>query len=177
MAVVTTLHTESTDKPANLVADLFDRYYLSIYAYLYRLVNNQELASDLAQETFLRLHRTRHRLAQVENERAWVYRIATNLAFDTLKRQRRFSWLPWGKVDTSHLAESDPAELFDKHTAVKEALAELSPLYRAPFLLYSYYGFNISEIAESLNISEGAVKTRLHRARSQFRQAYQRGNQ
>jgi RNA polymerase sigma-70 factor (ECF subfamily) len=44
--------------------------------------------------------------------------------------------------------------------------------YRAPLLLYSHYGFSVREVAEVLEISEGAVKTRLHRAREAFRRLY-----
>jgi RNA polymerase sigma-70 factor (ECF subfamily) len=160
-----------------LVADLFEQYHAPVFAYLYRLVGDREWAHDLSQETFLRLFRARHRLPQVENRRAWVYRIATNLALNALKRHQRFAWLPWRKADDTRLAEPDPAEQSDRRVAVERALAELPSPYRATLLLYSHYGLNVREVAEALNVSEGAVKTRLYRAREMFRQAYERGNE
>jgi len=160
----------------DLVADLFEQYHAAVFAYLYRLVGDREWAHDLSQETFLRLLRARHRLTQVENRRAWVYRIATNVAFNALKRQHRFAWLPWHSSDGLSLAGPDPSEPADLHVAVERAVAQLSPQYRAPLLLHSHYGFSVREVAEALGISEGAVKTRLHRAREMFRQVYEGGN-
>ncbi len=163
-------------EPETLVADLFEQYQTAVFAYLYRLVNDREWAHDLSQETFLQLFRTRHRLPEVENRRAWVYRIATNLALNALKRSRRFAWLPWRQADDPQLHVPDPAERVDEHTALERALAELPADYRAPLLLYSHYGFSVREVAKTLNVSEGTVKTRLFRAREMFRQAYDRGD-
>ncbi len=184
---VTTLHdlsghgrssvvgTGSRSGSAALVADLFENYHTAVFAYLYRLVDDRDWAHDLCQETFLRLFRARHRLPQIENPRAYVYRIATNVALNALKRRRRFAWLPWRNTDTVHLTASDLTEQADQRLDVEQALALLPLHYRAPLLLYSHYGFSIREVAEALSISEGAVKTRLHRAREMFRQKYQGG--
>ncbi|GAB4541790.1 MAG: sigma-70 family RNA polymerase sigma factor [Anaerolineae bacterium] len=159
-----------------LVIELFEQYQAAIFAYLYRLAGDREWAHDLTQETFLRLFRTRRQLARVENRRAWLYRIATNLAFNFLKRQRRFAWLPWRQGDSLRTAGPDVTEQSDQRLAVEHALGQLPPQYRAPLLLYSHYGFKVVEIAQMLNISPGAVKTRLYRAREMFRQAYQGGD-
>jgi RNA polymerase sigma-70 factor (ECF subfamily) len=157
------------DELAALVADLFEQYHAAIFAYLYRLVDDREWAHDLTQETFLQVFRTRQRLPQVENARAWVYRIATNLAFNALKRRRRFAWLPWQQAD---LSAPDTAEQSAQRMAVEQTLAELPPHYRAPLLLH--YGFSVREVAETLGIGQSAVKTRLHRAREMFRQTFER---
>ena len=167
--------TESRSGSAALVADLFENYHTAVFAYLYRLVDDRDWAHDLCQETFLRLFRARHRLPQIQNPRAYVYRIATNAAFNALKRRRRFAWLPWRNTDTVHLTASDLTEQADQRLDVEQALALLPLHYRAPLLLYSHYGFSVREVAEALSISEGAVKTRLHRAREMFRQKYQGG--
>jgi RNA polymerase sigma-70 factor (ECF subfamily) len=66
----------------------------------------------------------------------------------------------------------DPARQIHQWDEVAQALATLPAKYRAPLLLYSYDGLNVREVATALNLSEGAVKTRLHRAREMFRQAY-----
>jgi RNA polymerase sigma-70 factor (ECF subfamily) len=155
------------------VVVLFEQYHTAVFAYLYRLVGDREWAHDLTQETFLRLFRARNRLPQVENRRAWIYRIATNLAFNALKRHRRFAWLPWRSADVAYLTAPDPTQESDRSLAVARALAQLPPHYRAPLLLHSHYGFSVREVARALNISKGAVKTRLYRAREMFRQVYE----
>ena len=164
---------EAGEELAALVVELFERYHAAVFGYLYRLLGDRDAAHDLTQETFLRVFRARERLLQVENQRAWVYRIATNLAFSALKRRSRFAWLPWHKTDALHRTGSDPVAQADQRLAVEQALAKLPPHYRAPLLLYSHYGFSVREVAEALGISKGAVKTRLYRAREMFRQAYE----
>jgi RNA polymerase sigma-70 factor (ECF subfamily) len=158
-----------------LVADLFEEHHAAVFAYLYRLVEDAEWAHDLCQEAFLRLFRARRQLPQIQNQRAWIYRIATNVAFNALKRRRRFAWLPWQSDGVADLATPDLSEEATRRLTVEQALAMLPIRYRAPLLLYSHYGFSVREVAEALHISEGAVKTRLYRAREMFRKAYARG--
>lgn len=167
--------TEKTTGTTGHVSALFDTYHEAIFAYLYRLLNDAQWAHDLTQETFLRVYRTRERLAEVNNERAWIYRIASNLAFNALKRRGRFSWLPWREGDAAAepaLISGNPAGRVREQAHVAYALSTLSPTYRAPLLLYSRYDFSVREIAQTLDISESAVKTRLFRARQMFRDAY-----
>jgi RNA polymerase sigma-70 factor, ECF subfamily len=161
------------DRAAELVAALFERHQAEIFAYLYRLVNNRDLAHDLTQETFLRLLAQGDRLAEVENQRAWIYRVAGNLAFNALKRRRLFAWLPWPMADALGLSRPDPADALGEETAVSQTLAALPPHYRAVLLLYAHYEMSVREIAIALDISESNVKVRLHRAREKFRQIYE----
>jgi RNA polymerase sigma-70 factor (ECF subfamily) len=164
------------DANANLVAWLFDQYQAAIFAYISRLVGDRAWAEELTQETFLRVFDARDRLSEVVNQRAWVYRIATNIAFNALRRRRRFAWLPWRAAHAPSLHEMNAAEQVGQRAAIEAALAALSPKYRAPLLLFSHYGFTLREVAEALGIGEGAVKTRLYRAREMFRRAYEREN-
>lgn len=161
---------------ANLVAALFEQYHMKVFAYLYRLLHNRDLAHDLTQETFLRLLHSGRRLTEIENHRAWIYRLASNLAFNALKRQRRFTWLPWHTATTLQLAHPDPADMVAEQMAIVQALAALPPHYRAPLLLYTQCELNIREIAAILQLSESNTKVRLHRAREKFRQVYGEGD-
>ncbi len=155
------------------VARLFERHNGEIFGYLNRLVGDRELAQDLTQESFLQAHRARGRLPEVLNQRAWLYRIATNLALNALKRRSRFAWLPWLSVDRS---ACDSTDQVGERSAVEAALAALQPSYRAPLLLYCHYGLSIGEVAQALGINEGAARPRIYRAREMFRKAYERGN-
>ncbi|MCB0183299.1 MAG: RNA polymerase sigma factor [Caldilineaceae bacterium] len=155
------------------VAALFVEYRSPICAYLYSLVDEWELAHDLTQETFLELFYTRHRLREVENPRAWIYRIATYLALNRVKRRRRFGWLPWHLSERElHFQWHDLDAAVEQRVVVEAALATLTLRYRAPLLLHSYYGFSVREVADLLGLSESNVKVQLHRAREQFRQSY-----
>lgn len=172
------METDAMSQPATAdalaahVADLFEEHHEAIFAYLYRLLDEKEWAHDLTQETFLKVYQSRDRLEAVENERAWIYRIAGNLAFTALKRRRRFAWLPWRADDTPRLLADDPAAKVEQEQRVARALRALSPTYRAPLLLYSHFGMSVREVAGALELSESAVKVRLHRARKMFRDAY-----
>ncbi len=164
------------DEEAALVADLFEQYHGPIFAYLYRLVNDREWAHDLTQDVFLQVFRQKQQLHALRNERAWIYRVASNLAFNALKRQRRFTWLPWRSDDNAYAQTADTTEAIGEKAAVEQALNKLPPNYRAPLLLYSRYSFSVREIAVALDISNGAVKNRLYRAREMFRQVYDSGD-
>jgi len=169
-----TADAPSSRAEADLAHALFERHHAEVYAYLRRMVGDGALAEDLAQETFLRAFASRTGLARVQNPRAWLYRVATNLALNALKRRRRFAWLPWHAGAERQAAQPGPAEALGAHSAVEAALAALPPELRAPLLLYACEGMSVAEVAEALALSEGAVKMRLHRARRLFRQAYER---
>lgn len=163
----------NADALGQLVASLFDEYAQPICAYIQSLVGDWHLAHDLTQETYLRLYQTRDKLPQVENRRAWIYRIATHVALNERKRRKRFAWLPWSQADEAGIHQPSLEATVNARDAVEQALATLPPEYRAPLLLYSGYDFSVREIAEALELSEGAVKTRLYRAREMFRKVYE----
>ena len=172
MKPVSTVPQHTLDKSVLQVIDLFERYQGAIFAYLFRLVNERDLAHDLAQDVFEKVYIHRHQLAEVKNPRAWIYRIATNMALNAQKRRRRFTWLPWQNDEDAVWAVQENTAELDEKSAVAAALVQLPAKYRSPLLLYSSFDFNVREIAEVLNISEGAVKNRLYRAREMFRQVY-----
>ncbi len=118
------------------------------------MVGDREWAQDLAQETFLSAYRARDQILGLHNPRAWLYRIATNLALNELKRRRRFAWLPWHWHE-ERPASGNIAEEVGRETLIEMALAALPTDYRAPLLLYAHYGFKLTEVAEALNLSEG----------------------
>ncbi len=164
----------SADRPAVQLAALFDRYHREIYGYLAKMLRDRQLAEDLLQETFLRAFRARRQLSQIENPRAWLYRIATNLALDACKRRRRFAWLPWN-ASRSTEGGADIGETVSTGSAVDQALRQMPPDDRSILMLYDHFGFTITELAETLGTSQGAVRTRLYRAHELFRSKYEKG--
>jgi RNA polymerase sigma-70 factor (ECF subfamily) len=152
---------------------LFNAYQQPILNYLYRLAGDLARAEDLAQETFIKVYRALPSLPADANERAWVYRIATNTARDWHRRRRLIQWLPLLGHERDHSPGADPAGETVEAQAIQQALAQLPAGYREPLILYTMQGFSTAEISDILGISQSAVKVRLFRAREMFRQAYQ----
>lgn len=151
---------------------LFQDYYEDIYAYLCRLVGDRQQAEDLAQDAFVKAYRALPRLPAGANVRAWLYRIATNTALDWLRRRRLIAWLPLFERDSHPATSTFFAEESLESVVVRRALGRLPAHYRVPLVLYACQGFSTQEIAGILDLSQGAVKTRLFRAREKFRRLY-----
>jgi RNA polymerase sigma-70 factor (ECF subfamily) len=147
---------------------LFAEFSAPILSYLYRMLGDRSQAEDLAQDVFVRAYRALPGLPADANYRAWLYRVATNRAYDLLRRRRLITWLPLQEREAMPAQDSSP----QKDDAVQRALLQLSPRYRVPLILYCVQGYSTAEIAHMLGISVGAVKTRLYRAREAFRQCY-----
>jgi RNA polymerase sigma-70 factor (ECF subfamily) len=164
--------------------ELFKTHYEGVYRLLYRIVGTREEAEDLAQETFLRLHRAANlwdrQRATAEgphNIRGWLYRVASNLAYNALRaesrRQRRQADTARQTIVTGR-GEDDPAELVvrgDDRQTVRRALAALSQ-QQAQILLLRHAGLSYRELAEVLGIAPGSVGTLLARAETAFEKSY-----
>jgi RNA polymerase sigma-70 factor (ECF subfamily) len=150
---------------------LYRAHYRSLLAYLMRLVGDPGAAEDLCHETFLKALRVWDRQAEVVNAAAWLRRIATNTAYDYLRRRRRIYFTPLD--DSTQLpdgAQSMESRLHEQEP-VWRVLALLSPEARR-LLLCSSAGHSTEELAAVLKCSGTAVRLRLYRARQQFRRAY-----
>ena len=151
---------------------LFTEYQGPILSYLYRMVGDAGRAEELAQDVFVRAYGALERLPEDANRRAWLYRIATNAAYDHLRHQRLIRWLPLLDHDAPTLAEAGPEGEFGGNEQVQDALRQMPPQDRALLILFCVEEHSIREISEIMGLSEGAVKTRLYRAREKFRQLY-----
>jgi RNA polymerase sigma-70 factor (ECF subfamily) len=155
-----------------LFEQLFADYQQPLVNYLCRLVGDTARAEELAQEAFVKAYRALPRLPADANRRAWLYRIATNCGYDHLRRRRLIQWLPLMERDSGRSGHGDPATRLGEQDAVQRTLAQLSPDHRVVLILFSVEGYSTKEIGEMLGISQGAVKTRLCRAREKFRQLH-----
>jgi RNA polymerase sigma-70 factor (ECF subfamily) len=163
-------------RPADDVRVIYERlfadYQTAILNYLYRLLGDPALAEDLTQETFTRAWRARHQLPELDNPRAWLYRIATNAARDHMRRARLFAWLPLLGNEPALQVESLEASAIETEQ-LRRALRKLGPDYGIPLILYTCQDFSVAEIALALGLSTDAVKQRLVRARQQLREAFE----
>jgi RNA polymerase sigma-70 factor, ECF subfamily len=159
---------EQTLTPAISIEQLYHDYHQPIRRYLNRLVSDRETAEDLCQETFIKALRHWNELEQVAVARNWIYRIATNTAYDYLRRRRR---LASTRLTDEHEVAS-AVETFDDAEPVWAALKHLPDQYRVPLLLQIWAGYSLNDIAAALGCNVTTIKTRVHRARLRFRQIY-----
>ena len=147
----------------------YDAHAHQLLAYLTRLVHNTETARDLLQDTFVRAIRAERDLRDQERLPAWLYRIATNLAYRHLRRSRRLAFVPFVYAERIAVDGADSIAL-DVHAA----LNALAPEQAAALLLHYQQGFSRREIADICGIGEEGVKSRLARGRANFLAAYAR---
>lgn len=152
---------------------LFQQYNAQICTYLARLVSDDDLGRDLAQDTFLAAWRALPKTQETLQFAPWLYRIATNAARSHLRHARIIRWLPWGDPSREmHLGIAGPEEHAGEAERITLALAQLSPQCRTCLLLQLEGGFSQREIAELLGISEKSVSSYVSRGREHFRQVY-----
>ena len=153
-----------------------------IYGYLLHMLGDREEAADLAQETFVRAWEALDRFRGGAAFSTWLYRIATNLAIDALRRRKRRGQCQsldepietrGGEVDRQI---ADPVRLPDEQLATAQlqaevwrAVGELSPKLRAVLLMFDFEQFCYEDIARALRVPVGTVKSRLFNARQQVK--------
>ena len=152
---------------------LMTRWQNPLRSFLFRHTQNEAVALDLAQETFVRVYQARARFRDNARFSTWLFAIAFNLARDNTRRQYRH---PTESLDAtnepidSHHAFAS-AEEQERTTAVRAAIADLPDDLRAAVLLFEYEGHSHAEIATIIGASTKAVETRLYRARQQLKKA------
>lgn len=157
-----------------VVAHAFDAHQAELYNFLRRSTRDERAAEDLLQETFLRLTREVDAGRTPEHLRAWLYRVATNLAVS--RGRRATTALAWigqhGRQASGARVESPEHDVLAREgrTALEAALASLPPDARAALLL-SADGFSGEEIAATIGRSHAATRTLLTRARVRVRLA------
>jgi RNA polymerase sigma-70 factor, ECF subfamily len=166
--------------------ELIRRYERPIFALLFRMVRDRELAEDLAQETFVKALNAIDSYRPEFKFSSWIFKIANNAAIDHLRRRE----LDTLSLDGSPHAETpeamqatalqigvrqesplDTVEAKELGSAIEAAIGTLRPEYRSCILLRHVEGRAYEEIAEILNLPLGTVKTYIHRARNELRQS------
>ncbi len=144
---------------------LFAAHRDGVFRYLCRIVGQGD-APDLTQEVFLRVAKSPVPDTTADGERAWVYRIARNLALNHRRDAGR-------RPQTVELEDTSRPASQETSVAMHQALDKLATLDRDVFLLKEVAGLRYHEIAISCDITPDAVRSRLHRARQQLRDLLQ----
>src|SRR3954454_7509600 len=146
-----------------------------VYRLAYRLTGNPHDAEDLTQEVFVRVFRSLSSYTPGTFE-GWLHRITTNLFLDSARRKQRIRFEGLADEMAHRLpgSEPTPAQAFDDSHLdddVQAALKALPPEYRAAVVLCDIEGFSYEEIAVTLGVKLGTVRSRIHRGRAQLRAA------
>ncbi|MCG3147792.1 MAG: ECF RNA polymerase sigma factor SigE [Verrucomicrobiae bacterium] len=156
---------------------LVGRHRQRVYQYAYSRVRNEQDATDLSQETFVKAWRAIRGFKKTAQFSTWLYRITTNLVIDQARRRERRPEVPFEEaVDpdadanveippSSQPSPTDEAQRKELREQIDAALAELSPDHRAVLQLREFDGFDYAEIAKAVGCSLGTVMSRLHYAR------------
>lgn len=164
---------------------LVTRYEDRVYNLAYRMLGNREDAEDVLQDTFLNVIRSLDKFEGKSTFSTWLYRIAANAALTKIRKkskrekneseflddvysvkQAAHSGLPltdWSANPATRLLDEEARREMEK------AIAELPEIYRAVFVLRDVQDLPAAEVAEVLDLSVAAVKSRLHRARLYLR--------
>jgi RNA polymerase sigma-70 factor (ECF subfamily) len=167
------LLTAFTDGSEKAFAELYRRRHLEIYRFILRYVHGDEdLASDMFQDTFIKVHDYAHTLRDGNTVRSWMYTIARNNCLNALKRQNRQSRLDeeqFDRVDESGLPPDQELERNDMHRALDSAISQLPENQREAVILREFEGLSYAEIAEATRTNIGVIRQRLWRAKQSLR--------
>jgi RNA polymerase sigma-70 factor (ECF subfamily) len=154
---------------------LMQRHEDRVFAVCLRLMGSRSMALDATQETFLALYRKAHQYRATAAVGTWLYRIAINTCYDLLRKEKRRPSEPLPPyLDPADAAAEDPFTSVELGAPIRAALASLSPDFRAVVIMSDIEGYTLPEVAETLELPVGTVKSRLFRARRQL--AQQLGN-
>ncbi|GCE27080.1 hypothetical protein KDA_25640 [Dictyobacter alpinus] len=178
----------NTSDEAALI-QLYEQFRRPIHSYIYRLLGSQEDADDVTQEVFMRVFTSWNGLYERDNLSAWLYRIATNLCVDILRKRKRISWWSLGTRSRQDDPYSDNASQEDftffladnggipeiaERELIRQTLSNLPEEYAAVLILSAAQGVPYQEIATIVGISPNAAATRISRAKKMFAKQYQR---
>lgn len=164
---------------------LYEQFRRPIHSYTYRLLGNREDADDVTQEVFVRACLSWEGLYERERLSAWLYRIATNLCVDALRRRKRISWWPlsrrshqdepldeMGNDIANWLSDSGGIPEVAERDFIQQVLVSMPYDYAVALVLNAAQGVPYQRIAEIIGVSPNAAATRISRAKKMFAEKY-----
>jgi RNA polymerase sigma-70 factor (ECF subfamily) len=157
------------DGSLEALGTLYDRHRRLVYRTALAITSDTDSAADLLQDVFLRLHRFAKNIDPSRPLEPWLYRMTTNLAYDWVKRRKRWprplddlaEWL----VGTGKNPPYETVERNDEWRQVQKAIADLPLTQRIVVALYYLNDLSLQEIADVLDVPVGTVKSRLYYGR------------
>ena len=155
---------------------LYERYNDRVCRYLCRMIGNDGIGCELTQEVFLKAWEALLSLRDPSRFASWLYRIATNRAYNYQQHAKLLRVIPWDeyvlRAETGIIA--GPEEQVEETELLKLALARVSPTYRPCLILYVVEEYSQRQIAELLQIKESSIGRYVSRGKEELRQIYRR---
>lgn len=157
-------------------SELFQQLHTAVLNYIYRTVGDRPAAEDITQDAFIRAHQRINQLGPPYDFKSWVFRIASNLAIDSLRRNKRYVDLdepvdPLGPMTTKRPAERK-VQQDQVRQSVQGTLALMPTAYRQAIVLRELNGLGYQEVASALECSYDNARQLVHRARLNFRELH-----
>lgn len=160
--------------------ELITNYKDKIFHLAYRMLSNVQEAEDITQETFLRVYSNLDRYDEEHKFSTWIFRIATNLCIDRIRKKKANysldeNWndedgLDWySRLPSQGKSPEEEAISSEEQNQIHQAIMNLPSKYRVIMILRYIQDLSIQEISEVVNLSNSTVKTRLHRGREYLR--------
>ncbi|PLR65952.1 MULTISPECIES: RNA polymerase sigma factor SigW [Bacillaceae] len=164
----------------NAFAEIVDIYKDKIYQLCYRMLGNSHEAEDIAQEAFIRAYVNINSYDMDKKFSTWLYRIATNLTIDRIRKKKPDYYLDaevtgtegltmYSQVAADVALPEDQVETMELQEMIQKEILKLPDKYRSVIVLKYIDELSLIEISEILNLPIGTVKTRIHRGREALR--------
>ncbi len=160
---------------------LIESYQKKVYNIVYRMIGNPDDASELTQEVFIRVFRSIRNFKEESQFSTWIYKIATNICLDELRKQKKHKVISLDEEIKSdegemkrQIEDNKPqpdiiAEKNELKKTVRNAILSLPDEYRVVIIMRDIKGLSYDEIAQITKCPEGTVKSRINRARKALR--------
>ena len=165
---------QGSDKAFGLLVDSFQK---PVYSLCYRMLGNSRDAEDAAQESFIRAYRNLKKYDPKRSFATWLLSIASHYCIDRM-RKRRLATVSTDVLQTELIADRNTPEPenklqeLEREAMIQNILQELKPTDRAAIILRYWHDYSEVEIAESLDLTVSAVKSRLYRSRQALAKAW-----
>jgi len=146
---------------------LVSRWQKRLWHYAYNLTGDSEAAWDITQDSWLGIVKGLRKLHDPANFKAWAYRITTNKSIDWIRKSKAVKQVSIEEIKDAPYKEN-------KDTDVKELMAKLDVRKQVVLNLYYFEQLSVPEISVALKIPQGTVKSRLHKARKELKELWQK---
>jgi RNA polymerase sigma-70 factor, ECF subfamily len=164
----------------NAFAEIVEVYKDKVFQLCYRMLGNRHEAEDIAQEAFIRAYVNIHSYDLNKKFSTWLYRIATNLSIDRIRKKKPDYYLDaeiagsegltmYSQVAADVALPEDELESMELQALIQSEILKLPEKYRSVIVLKYIEEFSLKEIGEILDLPVGTVKTRIHRGREALR--------
>lgn len=161
-------------------AELVDLYQDKLYHMAHRMLNNRQEAEDIVQDTFLRVYKNLDRFDETLKFSTWIYRIATNLCIDRLRKRKPAFSLDaesqeyegldgYSMIPSDNRTPESELILSDTQRILHQAMESLPPKYKSVMMLRYIQDMSLQEVGDILGMPVTTIKTRVHRGREFLR--------